>query len=178
MTPRLLRPRPAASILLAGSKFHGSSRWDRAAFVSLRLAYFPQPNVPGVPPRGSASGQPSLSRATGVAVRASRTRSFQRLRRLRLRESRAQPLARALGPSRASLLRRQVFPAASALGVVERGRRFPACSGWFLGRSAEDPASPASRASGWGPPPGFLPRAGCPTWYLCRSQSARTGTLL
>lgn len=78
MTPRLLRPRPAASILLAGSEFHGSSRWDRAAFVSLRLAYFPQPNVPGVPPRGSASEQPSLSRPTGVAVRASRTRSFQR----------------------------------------------------------------------------------------------------
>lgn len=68
MTPRLLRPRPAASILLAGSEFHGSSRWDRAAFVSLRLAYFPQPNVPGVPPRGSASEQPSLSRATSVAV--------------------------------------------------------------------------------------------------------------
>lgn len=68
MTPRLLRPRPAASILLAGSEFHGSSRWDRAAFVSLRLAYFPQPNVPGVPPRGSASEQPSLSRPTGVVV--------------------------------------------------------------------------------------------------------------
>lgn len=163
-------PSPSRS-LLAGSEFHGSSRWDRAVFVSLRLAYFPQPNVPGVPPRGSASEQPSLSRPTGVAVRASRTPSFQRLRRLRLRESRAQPLARALGPSQASLLRRQVFPAASALGVVERGWRFPACSGWFHGHSAEDPASPASRASGSGPPPGFLPRAGCPTWPLSQPVS-------